>query len=290
MTRLLAAALAALALGGAAARAEVPVPPLKARVTDLTGTLNAGQIESLESRLAAFEAKKGSQVAVLLVPTTRPEAIEQYAIRVAEQWQLGRKGIDDGVLLLVAKNDRQLRIEVGYGLEGALPDAIAKRIISEIIVPRLREGDFYGGVSAGVERIIGVIEGEPLPVPQRRERGGASGAGLETLLVAGVVLAGIGGAILRATFGRLPAAGMVGAAMGALGWFLLGTLIAGIVVGVVAFLFTLGGGTGHRVAGGRGGRTGGWSGRGGGWSRGGGGGGFGGGGGGFGGGGASGRW
>lgn len=288
MTRLLAAALAALALCGAAARAEVAVPPLKARVTDLTGTLSAGQIASLEARLAAFEAKTGSQVAVLLVPTTRPEAIEQYAIRVAEQWRLGRKGVDDGVLLLVAKNDRQLRIEVGYGLEGALPDAIAKRIVSEVIVPRLREGDFYGGVSAGVERIIGVIEGEPLPAPRGREPRGAGAAGLETLLVAGMVLAGIGGAILRALFGRLPAAGVVGTAMGALGWYILGTLLGGIVVGVAAFLFTLGGGTGHRVAG-RGGRTGGWSGGVGGWSRGGGGG-FGGGGGGFGGGGASGRW
>jgi uncharacterized protein len=286
MTRLLAALAAAAALLVPAARAEAPVPPLQARVTDLTGTLSAAQIQSLEARLAAFEAKKGSQVAVLVVPTTRPEAIEQYAIRVAEAWKLGRKGIDDGALLLVAKNDRSLRIEVGYGLEGALPDATAKRIISEIIVPRFRGGDFYGGISAGVDRIVGVIEGEPLPAPKRREPSGVSGSGLETLFVAGLVLAGIGGSILRVLMGRLPAAGVVGATMGALGWALLGTLIGGIIVGFVAFLFTLGGGTGHRVAGGRGG---GWPGGGGGWSRGGGGG-FGGGGGGFGGGGASGRW
>ncbi|MFZ5556005.1 MAG: TPM domain-containing protein [Pseudomonadota bacterium] len=289
MTRLLAAALAGAALLAPAARAEVPVPPLEARVTDLTGTLSAGQIRSLESRLAAFEAKKGSQVAVLLVPTTRPETIEQYSIRVADAWKLGRRGVDDGVLLLVAKNDRALRIEVGYGLEGALPDATARRIVSEIIVPRLREGDFYGGISAGVDRIIGVIEGEPLPPPKPRARTGAGASGLETLFIAGLVLAGIGGSILRVLFGRLPAAGVVGTAMGALGWAILGTLVGGIIVGIVAFIFTLGGGTGHRVAGGRGGRTGGWSGGAGGWS-GGGGGGFGGGGGGFGGGGASGRW
>ncbi|HET6492660.1 MAG TPA: TPM domain-containing protein, partial [Burkholderiales bacterium] len=115
--------------------AEVAIPPLTARVTDLTGTLSAAQRTALEERLAAFEAKKGSQVAVLLVPTTQPETIEQYAIRVAEQWKLGRKGVDDGVLLLVAMQDRTVRIEVGYGLEGALPDATAKRIVEEYIVP-----------------------------------------------------------------------------------------------------------------------------------------------------------
>lgn len=296
MTRRLAAraaawlALAALAALPAlpAARAEVAVPPLAARVTDLTGTLTPGQIQALETRLAAFEAKKGSQAAVLLVPTTRPEAIEQYAIRVAEAWRLGRAGVDDGVLLLVAKEDRALRIEVGYGLEGALPDATARRIVDEAIVPRLRAGDFYGGISAGVERIIGVIEGEPLPAPQPRQGPAADAGALQTLFVAGLVLAGIGGSLLRVLLGRLPAAGVVGAAMTALGWAILGTLIGGLIVGLVAFVLTLGGGTGHRVAGGRGGRPGGWTGGGGGWSSGGGG--FRGGGGGFGGGGASGRW
>jgi uncharacterized protein len=284
----LAPAARAAALWLPAARAEVAVPPLAARVTDLTGTLTAGQIQALETRLAAFEAKKGSQVAVLLVPTTRPETVEQYAIRVAEAWKLGRQGVDDGVLLLVAKEDRALRIEVGYGLEGALPDAIARRIVDEAIVPRLRAGDFYGGVSAGVERTIGVIEGEPLPAPQPRQRPDADAGALQTLFVAGLVLAGIGGSLLRVLFGRLPAAGVVGTAMAALGWALLGTLIGGLIVGLVAFVFTLGGGTGHRVAGGRGPRPGGWTGGGGGWSSGGGG--FRGGGGGFGGGGASGRW
>src|SRR3972149_6868516 len=156
--------------------AQVPVPPLKARVTDLTAPLPSDQRAALEQKLAALEARKGSQVAVLLVPTTQPETVEQYAIRVFDQWKLGRKGIDDGVLLVVAKDDRRLRIEVGYGLEGVLPDAAAKRIIEDDIVPRFKQGDFNGGISAGAGRIIKVIDGEPLPPPQGRrpQAGGAA--------------------------------------------------------------------------------------------------------------------
>src|SRR5574338_44028 len=163
--------------------AEVPVPALKARVTDLTGTLSAAQRTALEERLAAFEARKGSQIAVLLVPTTQPETIEQYGIRVAEQWKLGRKGVDDGVLLLVAMKDRAVRIEVGYGLEGVLPDAPANRIIDEYIVPRFKQGDFAGGISAGVDRGSRGVEREPLPAPKAQSpRPGGSG-NLESLLV-----------------------------------------------------------------------------------------------------------
>src|SRR5207344_3150798 len=136
---------------------------------DQTGTLSVGDIASLDRTLRDFEARKGSQIAVLIVPTTQPEAIEQYSIRVAEQWKLGRKGVDDGALLLVAKDDRALRIEVGYGLEGALPDAIAKRIVEDIIVPRFKSGDFYGGIDAGVEGMIKVVDGEPLPPPQQTQ-------------------------------------------------------------------------------------------------------------------------
>ena len=153
-----------------AAAAEVPVPALKARVTDLAGVLTSAQRTALEERLAAFEAKKGSQIAVLIVPTTQPETIEQYGIRAVDAWKLGRKGVDDGALLLVAMKDRAVRIEVGYGLEGVLPDAIAKRIIDEEIVPRFRAGDYYGGIEAGVGRMIRVIEGEPLPPPRARSQ------------------------------------------------------------------------------------------------------------------------
>src|SRR5579859_8123992 len=140
-----------------AAAADVAVPPLSGRVVDQTGTLSAGDISSLTQTLRDLETRKGSQVAVLIVPTTAPETIEQYSIRVAEAWKIGRKKIDDGALLVVAKNDRKLRIEVGYGLEGALTDATASRIIDEIIVPKFRSGDFTGGIAAGIERIIAVI-------------------------------------------------------------------------------------------------------------------------------------
>jgi uncharacterized protein len=159
--------LFALSLVGGLA-AQQPVPSLNRRVTDLTGTLNPSQQADLETTLHRFEQKKGSQVSVLIVPTTQPETIEQYSIRVAEQWKLGRKGVDDGVLLLIAKNDRTLRIEVGYGLEGVLPDALCNRIIDEHIVPRFRAGDFYGGIQAGVARLVSVIDGEPLPAPKQK--------------------------------------------------------------------------------------------------------------------------
>src|SRR5258708_33599565 len=147
------------------ALADVAVPPLVGRVVDQTGTLSSSEIDSLQQTLRGFESRKGSQVAVLIVPTTAPETIEQYSLRVAEAWKIGRKKIDDGALLVVAKNDRRLRIEVGYGLEGALTDVTSKRIIDEIITPRFRSGDFSGGISAGIDPIIGVIYGDVLPAP-----------------------------------------------------------------------------------------------------------------------------
>src|SRR5580700_3591194 len=145
-----------------AAAAAVPVPPLGARVTDLTGTLTAEQQTALEQKLAAFEAAKGSQLAVLIVPTTQPEEIEQYSIRVVDQWKLGRKQVngqrvDDGALLLVAKNDRKVRIEVGYGLEGVLTDATTNRIIDETIGPDFRQGNFYGGIDGALEQMMKLI-------------------------------------------------------------------------------------------------------------------------------------
>src|SRR5438445_42580 len=150
--------------------ADVAVPPLSGRVVDQTGTLSSGDIASLTQTLKNLEARKGSQVAVLIVPTTAPEAIEQYSLRVAETWKIGRKKIDDGALLVVAKDDRKLRIEVGYGLEGALTDVTSKRIIDEIITPRFRSGDFAGGISSGVDRIIRVVDGESLPAPAPRQQ------------------------------------------------------------------------------------------------------------------------
>ena len=272
---------------------ETPVPPLSTHVTDLTGTLNAGQVAQLEQTLTAFETRKGSQIAVLIVPTTRPETIEQYSIRVVEAWKLGRKGVDDGALLLVAKDDRTLRIEVGYGLEGALSDLVSNRIVEDIIVPRLRQGDFFGGVNAGVDAMIKVVDGEPLPEPQRSARNSRSPRSLETLLVAGFVLVfGIGG-LLRRVIGRLPASAVVGGVVGLLGWAVIASLSVAILFGLLAFglsmLVGAAGGPGG-LSPGRTGRSGWGS---GGWGSGGGfggGGSWGGGGGGFGGGGASGRW
>ena len=142
------------------------MPPLTGRVVDQTGTLSGGDIASLQQTLGAFESRKGSQIAVLIVPTTAPESIEQYSLRVAEAWKIGRRKIDDGALLVVAKDDRRLRIEVGYGLEGALNDVTARRIIDEDITPRFKSGDFAGGIAAGVDRMIRVIDGEKLPAPE----------------------------------------------------------------------------------------------------------------------------
>ena len=257
--------------------AEVAVPPLKARVTDLTGTLQPGQQAALEQTLQAFENRKGSQIAVLIVPTTQPETIEQYAIRVAEAWKLGRKGVDDGVLLLIARNDRKLRVEVGYGLEGAIPDAVAKRIVSEIITPRFKQEDYFGGVQAGVERIIKVIDGEPLPEmkPSRSKEGG----GGSDWLAIGFVLAVVLGGAMRALLGPFVGGLVAGSIAVVIAWLLFTSLMMAIVAGLFVFVFTLLGRHGG----------GGWSSGGGGWS-GGSGGGFSGGGGGFGGGGASGNW
>jgi uncharacterized protein len=268
-----------------AAWAQVAVPPLKGRVTDLTGTLTKEQTASLEQMLQSFEARKGSQIAVLMVPTVKPEAIEQYALRVAEQWKIGRGKIDDGALLVVAKDDRALRIEVGYGLEGALNDATANRIVEDVIVPRFREGDFYGGINAGVDRMIRVIDGEPLPEPTRPapQVGGGIGQSLPVLLILALVVGGLLRRMLGRVFGSVAAGGVVGG----LAWLLVGALGIAAIAGILAFFFTLVGGGGRRYYGGfPGGFGGGGFGRGGGF----GGGGFRGGGGSFGGGGASGRW
>jgi uncharacterized protein len=273
-----------LALG--LAWAQVAVPPLKERVTDLTATLTREQQAGLERMLQEFEARKGSQLAVLLVPSAAPETIEQYALRVAEQWKIGRKNVDDGAILVVAKNDRALRIEVGYGLEGVLNDATASRIIREIIVPRFREGDFYGGINAGLDRMMRLIDGEPLPESSKNLPEMPGGA--MQLLPVLLVVALIGGAVLRAMLGRLLGAAATGGVVGLLAWMLAGVMAIALLAGALAFFFTLVGG----VAG-RGGYYGGMGvPRGGGWGGGswGGGGGFRGGGGSFGGGGASGRW
>jgi len=272
---------AALLFPPAYTAAEIAVPPLKARVTDLTATLTSDQRAALEQKLAALEERKGSQVAVLLVPTTQPETVEQYAIRVFDQWKLGRKGMDDGVLLLVAKNDRKLRIEVGYGLEGAIPDAIAKRVIDEDIVPLFKQGNFYGGISAGTDRVSKLIEGESMPPPRRATAPG-SGWSTETFFIGFIILA-MASQLLHSLLGRFLGAGVAGVAAGIVGYVLAG-LAAAAIIGLIAFVISLFiGATGRHGGGWSSGRS---------WSGGGssGGGGFSGGGGSSGGGGASGSW
>lgn len=268
--------LLALANG---ALAEIAVPSLKSHVTDLTETLSSMEISRLEQQLTDFEAKKGSQIALLIIPTTQPETIEQYSIRVAEVWKLGRKGIDDGVLLLVAKNDRTLRIETGYGLEGVLPDALARRIIDEIIVPKFRQGHFFGGLQAGVEQIISIIEGETLP--ESEPAGGASLA-VENIIPF-LFIALVLGRTLQSMFGRMAGATITGSIAGALAWLISSSIAVALLIAIAIFVISLFEQTGRIIhRGGPGYRN--WP--GGGFS----GGGFRGGGGGFGGGGASGRW
>ncbi len=292
------ALLAQLAL----AQDFVAVPPLNERVEDLTGTLSAAQRESLEAKLAALEQRKGSQVAILIVPTTRPEEIEQYSIRVAEQWKIGRgkvdgRSVDDGVLIVVAKNDRRVRIEVGYGLEGAIPDAYARRIIDESIVPRFRQDDYAGGLQAGVDDLVQLIEGEALPPAWSGDASAAPGQPQGTDWVALLMGAFVVGLVVRSIFGRLFGSALGGALGGVAAWIGGASALLAGVGGVFLFLVLLSlfstgapmGRTGrHTWRSGPGGFPGPWG--GGGWGGGGGSGGFRGGGGGFGGGGASGGW
>ncbi len=283
------AALGALGIAAVCAHADVAVPALTGRVVDVTGTLSGATVARLEQQLADLEAQKGSQVTVLVVPTTQPEEIEQFGIRVGEQWKLGRKKVDDGAILIVAKNDHRVRIEVGYGLEGALPDAICNRIIDETIVPAFKQGEFDVGVQNGVDRIIKVIDGEPLPPPPDHNwesRRGSSGSNLLPILLIVVVVAGT---ILRQLLGALPGAAATGLIAGGLAWFLSHFLPLALGAGVLAGIFALISGA-LRGGGGWTAGGGGWGGGGGFGGGGGGGGGFSGGGGSFGGGGASGSW
>jgi len=278
-----AATAAALLLAFCAAAEDAPIPALSGRVVDLNGALGADQKRELEASLEAFEKRKGSQIAVLITGTTFPEPIESFALRVAEAWKIGRKGVDDGIVVVIAKSDQAMRIEVGYGLEGAVPDAVAKRLIEEEFIPGFRAGDFYGGVRAGLDRLMRVIDGEPLPEVKQEGGIGSELRSIEAYFVVFMAIVFAVGGLLRALLGRLPAATIVGFGVGVLAWFLVAPVMVALLVGIVAFVFTLAGG-GHR--GGLGGAVGGGGFGGGGF----GGGGFRGGGGGFGGGGASGRW
>jgi uncharacterized protein len=286
LRRVIVAASAALLACAALAADVQPVPSLNARVTDTTGTLDATQKQTLEDEFAALEKRKGAQIAVLVVPTTQPEAIEQYSIRVFDNWALGRKGVDDGVLLLVAKDDHRVRIEPGRGLEGAIPDAIAARIIREYVQPKFRAGDFYGGIHDATQQLTKLIDGEALPPSLVDDRSSAHKPASGVLHAALFAFFAI--LVARSVFGGLPApprGGLTAVVGGGAAWLLSGGVLGlAMVLGVVGLVFgLLGGGGGGFV------NRGGWGGWGGGFGGGSfGGGNWGGGGGGFGGGGFSG--
>jgi uncharacterized protein len=293
-------ALAALAaFPAAAADARLPdgtlaVPPL-ARVTDTTGTLSPAQRQALEEKLAAFEKARGTQIAVVMVGSTQPEPISDFAQRIGDAWKIGRHDVGDGLLVVVAKDDRRVWIAVAKTLEGAVPDLAAARVIREQITPRFRQGDFAGGINAALDSIFRLIEGERLPAPDARDLGGA-GAGQDLVgMLAPFVLFGVVVAVMLRRMLGVKGALLGGAGVGAVAGLLLSSLLLGLIAAVAVFFFSLfvGAGGGGRVLGGRRGGVfvpGGWRG-GGGWPGGGGGGGWSSGGGGnFGGGGAGGSW
>jgi len=266
------------------------VPALRARVTDLAGLLSPDQTQRLEATLARYESETGHQIAVLTVPTLDGEEIESFSMRVVERWRLGQKGADNGVLLLVAPRERRVRIEVGYGLEGAIPDAVANRVIDEVIKPRFRAGDYAGGIEAATAALMAAARGEALPVERRPARPGAP----HQDPLSALFFAALFGMILTTPFRRVrPVGALVGGTVsGGLAWLLLASLgwaVAGFGVGALLGLLGPGPGMGSRGGRGFGGPLFLPRGGGGGFG-GGGGGGFGGGGGGFGGGGASGSW
>jgi uncharacterized protein len=309
MRRVLAFLLAACLAAAAWAQGVLPVPELTARVIDQTGTLDPIQRKGLEDKLAAFEQKKGSQMVFLVVPTTQPEDIASYANRVGNAWKIGRKEVGDGILLVVAKEDRRVRIEVAKTLEGAVPDLAASQIIEQAITPRFRQGDYAGGLNAAADQLIARVTGEALPAPP--QQGGvarATGGGFEwfDLAIFLFFAVPVAGAVLRGVLGRKLGSLVTGGGVGFLALLFTSSMVVAVIAAIVALLFSflsgggpfggggLGGGMTRRGSRGYGGPIifpgGGWGGGGGGgW--GGGGGGFGSGGGGdFGGGGASGGW
>lgn len=215
--------------------ALVDIPQLSTRVTDLTGTLNAQQQSALEAKLAAFEAKKGSQIAILIVPTTQPEDVAQYANRTAMTWRLGRKEAQDGLLVLVAKQDRKSRIEVDSGLQGAIPDIYAKRIVSDVMRPYFKQGDFYGGINASVDVLTSLIDGEALPAPQPQGQGAGGAENNLLLFFIGTLFLTM---FFHSIFGRFFGSAATGGVMGG-ATALLASTAMGLSAGIVAFIISL---------------------------------------------------
>lgn len=256
--------------GGAHAQALLPVPALDARVIDQTGTLDAAQRQSLDAKLAAFEQQKGSQIVVLMVPTTQPEDIAAYANRVANDWKIGRRAVGDGVLLIVAKDDRKMRIEVAKTLEGAVPDIAAAQIIDDAMKPRFRDNDFAGGLNAAADQLIARISGEALPQVERRDdaRSGGFGFDWESLAIFLFFAVVVGAPIARRIFGAKLAPFVMALGVGGVAMAITATVLVAAIAGIAALVVTLMAGVGPLVSSGRrgGGFGGGWTTGGGGWS------------------------
>ena len=263
-------ALALCLLGGAQAQALLPVPALDARVIDQTGTLDAAQRQALDAKLAAFEQQKGSQIVVLMVPTTQPEDIASYANRVANDWKIGRRAVGDGVLLIVAKDDRKMRIEVAKTLEGAVPDIAAAQIIDDAMKLRFRDNDFAGGLNAAADQLIARISGEALPEVERRDdaRSGGFGFDWESLAIFLFFAVVVGAPIARRIFGARLAPFVMALGVGGVAMAITATVLVAAIAGIAALVVTLMAGVGPLVSSGRrgGGFGGGWTTGGGGWS------------------------
>ena len=248
------------------ARAETPqsVPALTAHVIDQTGTLDARQQQALEQQLTALEQTHGSQVAALMVPTTAPEDIASYSNRVANTWKIGRRTVGDGVLVVVAKNDRKMRLEVAKALEGAIPDIAAARIIDSAMKPRFREGDFSGGLQAAVSQIQALIAGEALPKPSDASKAPDHDSAfdwgeLAIFLFLGV---GLGGPLARGLLGNAPGSLLAGGLAGVAAYFATASVVLSVFAGLAALIYTLATAASSRAASSRGSGNGG----GGGWS------------------------
>ncbi|HEY0906884.1 MAG TPA: YgcG family protein [Methylophilus sp.] len=220
-----------------AADGLVEIPPLQSAVTDLTQTLSVQEQTALNQKLTQFAQQAGSQVAVLILPSTQPEDIAQFGIRLADAWKVGRDKQDDGVIVIVAKQDRKMRIEVGYGLEGAIPDAVARRIIAEQLSPAFRQGQFYAGLDLATNTLIKLIQGEQLPAPTAKDHAEPGGLmhWLPILMFAAIFI----GAILRGIFGSFFGSALTGGALALLSGLLGATLLVMLLVAVAAFIFTL---------------------------------------------------
>lgn len=227
--------MASLAL----AQGLVPLPPLRARITDQTGTLDAAAVAALESKLAAFEAARGTQIAVVLLPSTQPEDIADYTQRLGDAWKIGRRDVGDGVLFVVAKNDRRMRIAPAKALEGALPDLMAQRILDGAVAPAFKRGDYAAGITAGLDQIMARVSGENLPLPETNTRDSSNGFAPMELLVFLVFAVPIASGVLRSLFGNKLGTLLTGAGAGGLAWVLTSVFWISVGAGLLAMLAAL---------------------------------------------------